>query len=186
MSQGFIANELKMRLLEHAPNAILSSKKLELVSFAVEEINWAQYKKSEFDCVIAPLIHIEQESATVLFKEIRRILTSSGVFLFSALEKEESYALEKLGDALSKSGFQFPVVDREILQLQYDDMDMLRQDLEESSLNRKFVRVTKKASDDIIASFNIIYGYALGASNQKTIFGKIEIPVETVKIRKLL
>lgn len=180
MSYAFIANELNIRLLEHAPNAILPSKKLELLQANIQK----KYQEAEFDCVIAPLILISEKGFHTFFQEVRRILSPQGFFLFSTLGSEGSPALEILGDALLQAGFQLPVVDREILQLHYDDINVLLNDLEQSGLNEKLVHVTKKSSEDIMATIDVIYGYTLGSTINSLTSGKIEIPVETIKIRK--
>jgi len=57
-------------------------------------------------------------------------------------------------------------------------------DLEQSDLNEHYVSVTKHASNDILATLDVIYGYALGSAIQTKALGKIEIPIETIKIRK--
>ena len=182
MSQAFIADELKARLLEHAPNPVLPAKMLELSPAGIQK----KYQDAEFDCVIAPLVLMDQEKWRVFFTEIQRILAPNGFFLFSTLGNEAPNELEILGDTLLKAGFQLPVVDREILQWQYDNMNVLLKDLEQSGLNEKLVRVTKESSGDIIATFDVMYGYALGSLINSLTPGKIEIPVENIKIRKPL
>lgn len=180
MSQAFIADELKMRLLEHAPDSVLPVKRLDLSDFNIQE----KYQDAEFECIIAPLVLISQEEMQVFFKEIHRILAPNGIFLFSTLGNQVSHELEQLGDVLLKTGFQLPVVDRETLQLQYDDIQVLMKDLKQSGLNEQYVHVTNHASNDILATLDVIYGYALGAVVKTKVLGKIEIPIETIKIRK--
>lgn len=180
MSQAFIANELKARLLEHAPNRILPAKRLEVLQANLHE----KYPDAKFDCIIAPLVLISQEARLTFFKEIHRILAPQGFFLFSTLGHAAPHELEMLGDALLKTGFQLPVVDKETLQLQYDDMSVLLKDLEQSGLNEQYARVTKESPTDITATFEVMYGYALGAAIEKKSSGKIEIPLATLKIRR--
>ena len=182
MSPAFIADELKARLLEHAPNPVLPTKRLELLQADIQK----KYQDAEFDCVIASLILIAQEDVAKFFTEINRILAPNGIFLFSTLGTELSHELEKLGDDLLKAGFNLPVVDRENLQLQYDDKVVLLKDLESSGLSEKMVRVTTESNTHIIATLDVMYGYALGAATQTFSSGKIEIPLETIKIRKPL
>ncbi len=182
MRQAFIADELKARLLEHAPNPILSTKRLELLQAGIQK----KYQDAEFECIIAPLILISQEEMQVFFKEIYRILAPNGIFLFSTLGAELSHELEKLGDDLLKSGFKLPVVDRENLQLHYDDKTVLLKELALSGLNETLVRVTMESDTHIIATLDVMYGYALGAGAKTISPGKIEIPIETIKIRKPL
>ena len=181
MSHAFIANELKIRLLEHAPHALLSAKKLELSCAEIQ----IHYQPAEFDCVIAPLVLISQEAFFIFFKEVHRILAPNGIFLFSTLGNNTPHELEQIGDALLKTGFQLPVVDRETLGLQYDDKAVLEKDLEQSGLNEKWVHVTTESSEDMLVTLNVIYGYALGATTQAPFSGKIEIPIDTIKIRKI-
>ncbi len=180
MSPAFIADELKARLLEHAPHPILPSKRLDLSRATIQE----KYQDAEFDYIIAPLVLISQEEKIVFFKEIHRILAPQGIFLFSTLGNKEPHALEELGDDLLKAGFKLPVVDRENLQLHYDDKIILLKDLALSGLNEKLVRVTTESNTNIIATLDVMYGYALGAATQTSSSGKIEIPLETIKIRK--
>lgn len=180
MSEAFIANELKARLLEHAPNLILPAKKLELSTADIQK----KYQNTEFDCVIAPLVLISQEEYSVFFKEINRILAPSGIFLFSTLGDDAPHELEMLGDALLKTGFYLPVVDKEKLQLYYEDMNFLLNDLEQSNVQEKFVRITKSSDGDIVATFNVMYGCAFGSIVEIAPSGKIEIPLESIKIRK--
>lgn len=187
MSDAFIANELETRLREHLPHAILPTKKLELSREGVTGLmvsGSSLYQAAEFDGVIAPLVLLEPEEVTAFFKEVHRILAPNGFFLFSTLGNDRPHALETIGDALLKAGFQLPVVDRETLQVHYDNMNILRQDLELSGLSEEFIRVEKKSSHDIIATLDVIYGYALGAVIQTSSVAKIEIPIESIKIRK--
>lgn len=186
MNAAFIANELKGRLLEHAPNVVLPAKRLDLSRADIQVNGVLPYQEAELDCVIASLILISQEEVAGFFKEIHRILAPKGIFLFSTLGNNTPHELEILGDTLLKAGFQLPVVDREILQLQYDDRTVLLKDLELSDLNEKFVRVTTESPQQIIATFEVMYGYALGAVTQTIASETIEIPIENIKIRRLL
>ena len=129
---------------------------------------------------------ISKEDIPAFFKEIHRILAPNGIFLFSTLGTEAPHELEILGDALLKTGFQLPVVDREILKLHYENRSDLLKDLELSDLNEKHMRVTTDSSEEIMAIFDVMYGYAVGASLKTLSPEKIEIPIETIKIRKLL
>lgn len=182
MRQASIAEELKTRLLEHAPHLVLPANRLELLDANISE----QYKNAQFDCIIAPLMLVEQNDRALFFKEIHRILAPNGIFLLSTLGDENAYALEALGDSLLQMGFQLPVVDRELLTLQYGNMSELLEDLERSGLNEKHVHITTASSQDILATLEVMYGYARGAVVPTNFSGKIEIPIENIKIRKPL
>jgi len=69
--------------------------------------------------------------------------------------------------------------------LQYDDINTLAKDLELSGLDSEFVQVTTNARDDIIAMFEVFYGYALGKKINSLSPGKIEIPLENITLRKI-
>ncbi|MES2203708.1 MAG: methyltransferase domain-containing protein [Pseudomonadota bacterium] len=180
MSQAFIADELNARLLEHAPDPVLPSNRLDVSNAIISK----KYPDAEFDCIIAPLILMSQKDRSEFFKEIHRILSPQGFFLFSTLGAELVHELEELGDDLLKIGFSLPVVDRENLQLQYNDKNVLLKDLELSGLSEKRVHVIMESETNIIATLDVMYGYALGASINSLSPGKIEIPIETIKIRK--
>jgi hypothetical protein len=92
--------------------------------------------------------------------------------------------MEMLGDLLLQASFHQLVVDRESLQLQYDNDSQLSADLASSGLNDQLVQVVTEPSGQMTATLDIIYGYALGKIISPAFSGKIEIPLESIILRK--
>lgn len=184
---AYIADELEARLLEHLPPSVLSVKQLDMLRDCSAEIlvsGMLPYEDAIFDCVIAHFVLLWQKDVTAFLKEVRRVLAPNGVFLFSTLGIKTPHELEILGDLLLQASFKQPVVDRESLQLQYDNINQLSEDLTSSGLNDQLVQGVTEPSGQITATLEVIYGYALGKIISPASSGKIEIPVENISLRK--
>lgn len=184
---AFIADELEARLLEHLPNSSLPANRLDMLRDCSAEMladNHFVYPEATYDCIIAHLVLLWQEDIGAFFHKMRSMLSPNGAFLFSTMGPETTNRLEIVGDALVKAGFQLPVVDRDVLQLQYDDHFLLSNDLEDSGLTHELIDVTAESSENSIAKFEVIYGYALGNSMSLSSSGKIEIPIHSITLRE--
>lgn len=189
IDNDFIASELKSRLLEHAPDFLSSENTLELsqedITFILDG-NKLAHQAAPFGFILAPLVFMQDKKWPDFFREVHRVLTPNGVFLFSTLGSEIPNTLEKLGDTLLQVGFQSPVVNREPLQLEYDAMNVLLNDLKASNINEKYINITENTSEYIVLNFEVFYGHALGATFKKPASNKIEIPIKTIKVRQPL
>lgn len=106
------------------------------------------FASRRFDLVFSSLAVQWSSDEPGLFSEVLRVLRPGGLFLFTSfgpdtlLELRSAWAtvderphvhdfvdLRDLGDALVKVGFMDPVMDRELLTLQYDDAMTLMRDL---------------------------------------------------------
>ncbi|MBP9726580.1 MAG: methyltransferase domain-containing protein [Gammaproteobacteria bacterium] len=184
---AYIANELETRLLEHLPQSGVSTKQLDMLRDCSAETLVSEtlpYQDATFDCVVAHFTLLWHKDIAAFFKEVRRILMPNGVFLFSTLGIKSAHEMERLGDLLLQASFHQLVIDRESLQLQYDNDSQLFADLASSSLNDQLVQVVTEPSGQITATLEVIYGYALGKVISPAFPGKIEIPVENITLRK--
>jgi SAM-dependent methyltransferase len=184
---AYIADELENRLLEHLPQTDVSAKRLDMLRDCSAETLVSEilpYQDGAFDCVIAHFALLWKTDVTAFFKEVRRILTPDGTFLFSTLGIKAPHEMEMLGDLLLQASFHQLVVDRESLQLQYDNDSQLSADLASSGLNDQLVQVVTEPSGQMTATLDIIYGYALGKIISPAFSGKIEIPLESIILRK--
>lgn len=187
-SHAYIARELEGRLLEHLPQSTCFEKKLDILRQCSAQIimdGMRFHQEKKYDAIIAHLIPLWQKNLELssFFQEIYRLLDARGIFLFSTLGQGLPYELEALGDLLVKTGFKLPVVDREYVQLHYDDMNVLQQDLELSGLMQENVKIKHQAPDDIIVTVEIIYGYVQEKNAPISSSGVVEIPIANIKLR---
>lgn len=119
-----------------------------------------------------------------LFAAIKHILTNDGLFLFSTVGPK-SYDIDSLqdmhtiGDIMLKIEFNDPVVDSEIVQLEYKNIANLAIDLNALNLNPDLLKKQKSNYQ-----LEIIYGIAWGSKITKQITnntGKIKVPLSSIK-----
>jgi malonyl-CoA O-methyltransferase len=122
------------------------------------------------------------------FREFRRVLSTNGLLMFSTLGPDSLKELRAvagaarvhafidmhdLGDMLLAAGLSAPVMDMEVLTLQYPDADTLLRDLRASGqtsaradrprglTGRQFARRLRHAlGDKPTATFEVVYGHA--------------------------
>lgn len=187
-SHAYIARELEGRLLEHLPQSRVFEKKLDILRQCSAQViidGMRSHSVTKYDAIIAHLIPLWQNNLELpsFFQEIYRLLDARGIFLFSTLGQGQAYALETLGDLLVKTGFKLPVVDREYLQFQYDDMNTVQQDLELSGLTQENVKIDRQQHDNIIVTIEIIYGCVQEKNAPASSSGVVEIPIENIQWR---
>ena len=132
-----------------------------------------------------------------VFKEFRRVLSANGLLMFSTLGPDSLKELRAaagaarvhgfidmhdLGDMLLAAGLSAPVMDMEMLTLEYRDADALLADLRSSGqtsaradrprglAGRAFMRSLRRGlGDKPKATFELVYGHAWRAQDAKTI-----------------
>lgn len=177
---AFIAQEIERRLLENSCKFSSTQKKIDILRCcAVREIVSAKlpYLDASVDVVVANLVLLWQQDCLVFFEEIRRILTERGVFLFSTLGVENLPSFEKLGDQLLTLVFDHIVMEREILELSYENIVSAEQELILSGINNKFIKKCI-SPHEVTLSLEIIYGYALKSKKESST--TIEVPVKAI------
>ncbi|MGI9319702.1 MAG: hypothetical protein ACR2QW_20420 [bacterium] len=101
--------------------------------------------------------------------------------------------LHHIGDLLVKAGFSKPIVDADWLGVEYQDLDLLLQDLRMEGFHNvlasrrktltgksrgsKFREIIRSAGDPVQMTFELIYGYAEVSANQE---GKIRVNIPTM------
>ena len=141
------------------------------------------------------------------FKEFRRVLTANGLLMFSTLGPDSLKELRAaagparvhgfidmhdLGDMLLASGLSAPVMDMEVLTLEYRDADTLLGDLRGSGQTsaradrpralsgRDFARRLRRGlGDKPTATFEVVYGHAWRAA-------QVDPGVKTVRVFKTI
>lgn len=111
------------------------------------------------------------QSSESIFKEISRVLRTNGLFIFTTYGPDTLAELgfqghwpdmHVYGDLLLKLGFIDPVVDNEILVLNYATTSDLYLDLQETGAFLINNEATTDLSRPIDITYEIIYGYAWG------------------------
>jgi hypothetical protein len=181
---AYIAHELEIRLLEHLPPHIKNEKKCDILRdcSAAMIMEGKFSEQAEFDVIIAHLIPLWQSDLTIFFDTIYQLLSSHGTFLFSTLGKRHAYELEALGDILFKAGFALPVVDKDHIQLRYDDRDSATHDVELSGLNDENILMIQEPSGNILLEIEVLYGYVSG--KVAPVSDAIEIPLSHITKRE--
>jgi malonyl-CoA O-methyltransferase len=132
-----------------------------------------------------------------VFREFRRVLSANGLLMFSTLGPDSLKELRvaagparvhgfidmhDLGDMLLAAGLSAPVMDMEMLTLEYRDADALLADLRSSGqtsaradrprglAGRGFMRALRRGlGDKPKATYELVYGHAWRAQDAKTI-----------------
>ena len=160
----------------------------------------------------------------VLF-ECNRVLCTDGILIFSTfgpdtlIELRNSWIqvdefehvhefldMHHIGDMMLANHFKDPVVDMEVITIQYQELRQLLQDLKDTGSRGKFDRKIAKTSDGLMgkkkykrlvqayekfrtqngtlpASYEVIYGYAQksGQIDENLEFKEVKIPVDRIK-----
>ena len=161
-----------------------------------------------------------------VFLECRRVLKPQGTLIFSSFgpdtlkELRQSWAsidqknhvhkfmdMHHIGDALLANQFNDPVVDMELITIQYQSVRQLLQDLKDTGSRGKFsesgtkgltgkqkykqllaaYELFRDADDTLPASYEVIYGYAYKASGTSKLrqdAQEIHVPLEDISGRK--
>lgn len=181
---AFIAQEIERRLLEHSLDLSLS-KKLDILRDCTEpEILSGKllHPDASVDVVIANLVLLWQPNFLLFFQEMRRILKENGLLLFSTLGAEKLPTFEKLGDELLTLSFEKIVMEREIVELSYDDNVSLENEVAESALQHDFVE-TVEEGDGVTLVLDVIYGCAIKTTKPSST--AVEIPLEKITLRNV-
>lgn len=164
------------------------------------------------------------EDLAQVFSECSRVLKKEGVLVFTTfgpdtlMELRQSWAqvdsydhvhmfidMHDIGDMLLAQQYSDPVVDREMIMIEYEKFRQLLHDLKATGSRGKFVVQNSKSlagltgkakfiqlesayerlrleSGLLPASYEVIYGYARKAPSQDPTRGEIRIPVDNIKL----
>lgn len=181
---AFIAQEIERRLFEHLPQ-VSSLKTLDILRDCNEcdvLTGKLSYPDAHFDIVIANLVVLWQKDYVNFFKEIQRLLKINGILLFSTLGVETLPTFENLGDELLKLSFDQIMMEREMLELDYNDDESAEKDLLLSGLRENLAQKITLPHETIL-TLDIIYGRAVKTNKQSS--GTIEIPLEKITYRNV-
>ncbi len=181
-SDAYIARECEARLLEHLPQEKCYEKTCDLLrDMTASQIMEGKFalNRPEFDCIIAHFVPLWQNDLSFFLRDIKTILSSTGILLFSTLNQGQAHELEALGDLLLSMGFNLPVVDQETIQFCYDDVLTLEEDMLLSGLDKQDVVISIDEHGDVLLELEIIYAYAFGTV-MATHSGAIEIPISSI------
>ncbi|MCW5590380.1 MAG: methyltransferase domain-containing protein [Legionellales bacterium] len=200
---------LTQTLITHYPSATLygltSSPKHSLIRLQASP-RQLPFASQSIDLILANLLLFSAEHLAAMMIEWRRLLTSNGVILFAtygidSLKEFRQVAnadqtitfsqnlldMHDIGDAMLQAGFNDPVMDMEMITLQYPDKNQLCEEI--SRLNLRgfnpspecFLEYPTLGENNHLfpASFEIIYGHAWGLKQRRQ-NGETRIPVDNL------
>ncbi|MEE9452155.1 MAG: methyltransferase domain-containing protein [Gammaproteobacteria bacterium] len=153
------------------------------------------------DFIFSNLAFHFSQDLNALFKEIGRLLNPDGLLLFSILGPDTYkqlqlkiqnpfYDMHDIGDAILASGLTHPVMDRDILSVDYQDLNALTSDIKTHACyglaSKELLFKSDQLGDKIMTgkfslSYEVIYGHALGAQLSSREEGEICVPVASIK-----
>jgi SAM-dependent methyltransferase len=177
------------------------------------------FEEKSMDLIVANLFHYDFDNLDPVLETVHALLREDGLFLFScygpdtflelrqALQRMQSkqtvtlfFDMHDIGDALFRVGFQDPVMDRELLNLQFSEFSRLLDygqvenlcaldaPAENFFLDLEKAYAQKEASSFFDVSLEVIYGHAWKIERDKAISGtqhEFSIPIDKIqRIRK--
>ncbi len=152
------------------------------------EVSALPLPDNSVDIVISNLFLIWLQDRNALLQEIQRILSPQGVFFFSSLGPnsfscfqdvlplasiQQGNDIHDIGDELMQTRFSQPVMESNQLSFDYDDVEVLRQDLTRweiaSHLYEKNItdKIQLPSNLPLTLDLEIIYGHAWAAQPRK-------------------
>lgn len=222
-----IASDFALPMLLQSRRGQKSSP--EKVSSVCCDAEQLPFKNESIDLIFSTSTFQWSEDLNQIFAECSRILTKDGALVFTTFgpdtlkELRQSWAMvdvhdhvhrfidmHHIGDALLANQYLDPVVDREVITLEYQQVRQLLKDLKDTGSRGKFGNGDENASSGLMgknkfqqfesayeqyrqensllpASYEVIYGYARKSSVNKdktadTIAGtEIRIPINQIK-----
>lgn len=189
---------------------LLAHYKTSHTTYVIGDALSLPFQAQQFDLIFANQYFPFLTSNSDWFIELRRILCSDGLLLFSTLGPDtlielkgelpdaeqthfHSYIdMHHLGDALLQQGFYDPVVDREMIEIDYPDLATLHQDLKGTAMQNlsgeavylsrhsQLYQTIKKINHPFTVSFEIIFGHALRAPQSMT-NNEISVSVDSLR-----
>ena len=181
-------------------------------------------KNASIDLIFSTSTFQWCEELSQVFSECKRVLKNEGALVFTTfgpdtlMELRQSWAkvdsydhvhnfidMHHIGDLLLAQQYADPVVDREMIVIEYQKFRQLLHDLKATGSRGKFVVQNSKLSTGLTgkakfrqleetyersrqedgllpASYEVIYGYARKAYPQVATSGEIRIPVDNIKL----
>ena len=217
-----IACDIALSMLTRCRQKMDEQQSSYMVCNDAEQLPFAD---AAFDLIFSSSTFQWCENLYQLFSECKRVLRVNGVLIFSTFGPDTLVQLRKswaqiddddhvhefidmhhIGDILLEIKFQDPVVDMEIIDMQYQSLQQLLQDLKDTGSRSKFRRATEHSSIGLTskekyqrlqqayeiyrqkngllpASYEVIYGYARKASQEQTnvIQEEITVPFSDIK-----
>jgi malonyl-CoA O-methyltransferase len=191
---SIIGIDLALGMVKYATNNLTKSN---LLYFACADAEQLPFADRHFDLIFSNCCLMLLPNLSNLFAELHRVLKLEGLLLFSAFGPDTLQELATpatwldmhyYGDALLQAQFKDPVVDREIINFNYDSLTLLLQDLNGSGayeIDLTVVQQLPNINQPCTVNFEVIYGLAWGkeiiATQYKDATGKIFIPINTIK-----
>lgn len=165
------------------------------INYCCADAEQLPFSDQYFDLIFSNCCFMAANDLLRLSTELKRILSSNGLLLFTTLGPDTLIELgltdnwldmHNVGDIFLKAQFTNPVVDTEIIKLSYSSLEGLLMDLQESgSYQIGDITQIDNLQQAFTASFEVIYGIAWGNSAPKLQStnrdGKIIIPIEQIE-----
>ncbi len=218
---GYCTALLKDRFPEaevHAVDLAFESLRLHQIAPICADAHFLPFTNDSFDLVFSNMVLHWCENIADVMLEVERVLKPDGVFIFSSLgpdtlkEMRDSWAkideyqhvhdfidMHHIGDALLKCGFSDPVMDSEMLIIEYETLTTLLKDLKNlgvSNIHEKrqrglmgrqkfqqFLAAYEQYRDEGIypVTYEVVYGLAFG---KKPVLKSDEISIQVTDIRR--
>lgn len=219
---SLVAADNSAQMLDILANKIKSHKGLHCIAADAHKLPFANHS---FDLVVSNLLLPWVVDTDLFFRQVNRVIAESGLFLFSTYGPDTLQELRNcwqsvdadkhvnsftdmhhIADALTKAGFTEPVVDAQILKLEYPSVSQLYTDLRgigESMVmqaglsgglgGRKLIAACtqeyeslRNASGLLPVTFEVIYGLAWMPARKQRQFmdesGQINIPIDKIEV----
>jgi malonyl-CoA O-methyltransferase len=151
---------------------------------------------NQFDLIVSNLCLPWQQSQ-VLFEQVFDLLAEDGLFLFTSFGPSTFFEVQAnspftdlhlVGDALLKTGFQNPVMDRELLTVNYEKLAYLQRDIHQYGfdlLENADFELPDKISSPQPITFEIVYGHGIKAKLDlsRPLTDTVKVPVDKIKFQ---
>lgn len=190
-SAELIGIDKSQQRLEHYQQRVGKPSPFELIHQTEQHLPFTQPR---FDLVVANLTLHWYDNLEQILTDIATVLNDNGLLLFSYFGPDSLQEagvrninfidMHDFGDMLVKKQLNHPILDSELLTVEYDHYDHLLQDLTANG-ELAFIADPKPTDSEVELSYEIVYGHAwketLPMTSKIDQDGMVHIPVDFLK-----